>query len=294
MTHVAARRQHESVSELRPLESEEHRHLIGLRRELHRVAEPSGEELITAARLVDEVADLAPDSVVDHLGGHGVAVVFDGSKAGPTVLLRADMDAVPIDETLTLEYASATPGISHKCGHDGHMAMAVGVARCIARARPDRGRVVVLFQPSEETGGGAAAIIGDPAFAVCRPDTALAAHNLPGYGLGRVVIRPGTFACASRGLTIELVGATCHAAEPEPVPGKPGEFVFEGIRTEFYDESVHYLLDCIDCHEGITELDHETPLPAAQCASCHDPHQDPFGGFLRSPNEDDTCLACHS
>lgn len=197
------------------MESEEYRYLIGLRRDLHRTAEPSGEERKTAARLVDEVADLAPDSVVEHLGGHGVAVVFDGSKAGPTVLLRADMDAVSIDETLTLEYASATPGVAHKCGHDGHMAIAVGVARCIARARLDRGRMVVLFQPSEETGGGATAMIGDPAFEACRPDIALALHNLPGHGLGRVVIRPGTFACASRGLTMELVGAASHAAEPE-------------------------------------------------------------------------------
>jgi amidohydrolase len=125
------------------------------------------------------------------------------------------MDALPIDESVILEHGSATPGVAHKCGHDGHMAIAIGVARCIARARLESGRLVVLFQPSEETGEGAAAVIGDPAFESCRPDIALAVHNLPGYGLGRVVIRPGPFACASRGLTIELMGASSHAAEPE-------------------------------------------------------------------------------
>jgi amidohydrolase len=197
------------------LDSGDHRHLIALRRALHRLAEQSGRERKTAARLTDEIGHLTPDSIVDRLGGHGLAAVFEGSNPGPTVLLRADMDALPIDEYLTVDHGSVNPGVAHKCGHDGHMAIVIGVAQCIARARPKCGRLVVLFQPSEETGEGAAAVIGDPAFESCRPDVALAVHNLPGYALGRVVIRPGPFACASRGLTIELMGVTSHAAQPE-------------------------------------------------------------------------------
>lgn len=197
------------------MDSLERRYLSDLRRELHRAAEPSGGERGTAARLLGELETLAPDVLVQGLGGHGLAAAFKGGGAGPTVLLRADMDALPIDEAMALPHASSTSGVAHKCGHDGHMAIAVGVARCIARERPQRGRLVVFFQPSEETGEGAAAVIADPAFAAVRPEVAFALHNLPGFELGRVVVRPGAFACASRGLTIELAGATAHAAEPQ-------------------------------------------------------------------------------
>jgi amidohydrolase len=189
--------------------------LVALRRDLHRMAEPSGAERATAARIADELNALQPDSIVDQLGGHGIAARLDGREPGPTVLLRADLDALPIEETIDLEYGSRTPGVAHKCGHDGHMAMAVGVARRLAAARPARGRLVVLFQPAEETGQGAATVIADPAFAHLRPDIAVAVHNLPGFELGEVVLRAGPFACASRGLTIELEGATSHAAEPD-------------------------------------------------------------------------------
>lgn len=198
------------------MDSLEQRYLTELRRELHRASEPSGGEAETAARLVRELETLTPDALVEHLGGHGVAAVFDAVEDGPTVLLRADMDALPIeDEVVPAAYASRTRGVAHKCGHDGHMAIAVGVARSIARRKPQSGRFVVLFQPAEETGRGAAAVISDPAFARLRPDIALAAHNLPGHELGRVVLRAGIFACASRGLSIELAGATAHAAEPQ-------------------------------------------------------------------------------
>ena len=197
------------------MDSLEQRYLTELRRELHRAAETSGGEVETAARLVRELETLTPDALVEHLGGHGVAAAFDAAEDGPTVLLRADMDALPIEDEAVAAHASRTRGVAHKCGHDGHMAIAVGVARLLARQKPQRGRFVVLFQPAEETGEGAAAVISDPAFARLRPDIALAAHNLPGYELGRVVLRAGIFACASRGLSIELAGATAHAAEPQ-------------------------------------------------------------------------------
>ena len=197
------------------MDSLEQRYLTELRRELHRAAEPSGGEAETAACLVRELETLTPDALVEHMGGHGVAAAFDAVEDGPTVLLRADMDALPIADEAVAAHASRTRGVAHKCGHDGHMAMAVGVARSLARQKPQRGRFVVLFQPAEETGRGAAAVISDPAFARLRPDIALAAHNLPGHELGRVVLRTGIFACASRGLSIELAGATAHAAEPQ-------------------------------------------------------------------------------
>jgi amidohydrolase len=173
------------------------------------------QERATAQRLLEELRAMGADRIVERLAGNGIAAVVEGRGEGPTVLLRADMDALPIAETNDVEHRSRTAGVAHKCGHDGHMAMAIGAARRIARARPGHGRVVVLFQPAEETGEGAAAVLADPAFAPLRPDVAVAVHNLPGFDAGAVVIRSGTFACASRGLVAELRGSTSHAAEPE-------------------------------------------------------------------------------
>jgi len=165
--------------------------------------------------LTDELRSVGVTDLVPDLGGHGLAAVIAGERGGSTVLLRADMDALPIAEHLEIEYGSTTEGIAHKCGHDGHMTMAVGVAGRLVRNPPAVGRVVVLFQPAEETGEGAARVLADPAFEPLRPDVALAVHNLPGFGLGEVIVRSGPFACASRGLVAEFKGATSHAAEPE-------------------------------------------------------------------------------
>ncbi len=200
---------------MRTLNRDERESLTRLRRELHRLAEPSGAEQATAARIVDELTSLGPDSIVEGLGGHGVAAELRADEDGRTILIRADLDALPIAETIPLEHASATANVAHKCGHDGHMAIVLGVARRFAANRPARGRLVVLFQPAEETGEGAASVIADPAFETLRPDIALAVHNLPGFELGDVVVRSGPFACASRGLTVDVEGATSHAAEPD-------------------------------------------------------------------------------
>lgn len=186
-----------------------------LRRRLHAAAELSNQEARTAALIRAELEATAPDELVTELGGHGLAAVYGATEPGPTVLLRADLDALPIGEELDLEHASRTAGVAHKCGHDGHMAIQVGVARRFAVERPARGRVVVLFQPAEETGEGAARVLADPRFAALAPDLCLAAHNLPGAPLGTLVVRPGTFACASTGLVIHLSGTSSHAAEPE-------------------------------------------------------------------------------
>src|SRR5690606_35641080 len=107
------------------------------------------------------------------------------------------------------------PGKGHLCGHDGHMAIIAGHAGAMAARRPVRGRVIVLFQPAEETGAGAAAVIADPAFKAIEPDFAFALHNLPGVPLGAAGIRAGAFNFASEGLSIRLEGKTAHASQPE-------------------------------------------------------------------------------
>jgi amidohydrolase len=200
--------------------------VLELRRELHRAAELSGEEERTSALIRGYLESLEPDSLHEGLGGHGVAAVFEGGSDGPRALVRCELDALPIPERPGEEDASETPGVSHRCGHDGHMAIVAALALDLSIRRPSRGSVVVLFQPAEETGAGARLVIDDEKFAGIRPDLALALHNVPGYRLGTVVLRDGSFASTARSLRVNLTGRTAHAAEPEkglsPTPALAG------------------------------------------------------------------------
>lgn len=189
--------------------------VVDLRHTLHSRPELAHTERDTAARLADFLERAGCGDLRTGLGGTGVAAVLVGAEPGPTVLLRCELDALPIHEDGTLPYASVNAGMSHKCGHDGHMAICAGVGAALARNPPRRGRVVLLFQPAEETGEGMKRVLEDPAFAGIEPDVAFAIHNLPGYPLGSVVLREGVFAWASVGLSAELTGATSHAAYPE-------------------------------------------------------------------------------
>ena len=149
--------------------------LTAFRHELHRHPELSGEEVGTAGRVADRLKQIGLARIVTGLRGHGVAAVFEGDGAEPTVLLRAELDALPIEETGEVNYRSAEPGKAHMCGHDGHAASLLGCALAFSRQRPRRGSVIFLFQPAEEEGSGAAAVIADPRFAKLHPDYAL--HN---------------------------------------------------------------------------------------------------------------------
>lgn len=188
---------------------------VQLRHELHRHPELSGHESDTAWRVRAFFRPLEPDDVLEHIGGSGIAFVFEGLQPGPTVLLRCELDAVPIAEPVGVQWRSVHQGVSHACGHDGHMAILAEVGTRLAERRPARGKAVLLFQPAEESGLGARAVLTDPAFAAIRPDFAFALHNLPGFPLGEVLVREGSFSCASRGIAIRLGGAQAHAAQPE-------------------------------------------------------------------------------
>jgi amidohydrolase len=189
--------------------------LTTLRHDLHRHPEISGEEVRTAQRIEAALAPLAPDTLVTGLGGHGLAAVFDGSAPGPTALFRCELDALPIEEQGALPHRSTVPGKGHLCGHDGHMAILMGLARMLSRQRPARGRTVLLFQPAEETGAGAASVLADPEFETISPDYAFSLHNMPGLPLGHVGLAPGPVNCASRGMAMTLTGKSAHASEPE-------------------------------------------------------------------------------
>ena len=189
--------------------------LTALRRELHRFPEVSRQEQATAARIATTLRALQPDQIETGLGGHGVAAVFNGAAPGPTVLFRAELDALPISELSEAPHRSTIPGTGHLCGHDGHMVLLVGLARLLSRNRPAKGRVVLMFQPAEEDGSGAAAVVADPAYSALRPDWAFAIHNLPGLPFGEAALTCGVVNCASQGLRIHLTGKTAHAAQPE-------------------------------------------------------------------------------
>jgi amidohydrolase len=188
--------------------------VIELRRTLHSYPELAGQEIETARRISEFFAPLQPDVTIEHLGGSGLAFVF-GKAHGPTLLLRCEMDALPIEEQLKLPYRSTRAGVSHKCGHDGHMAILAAVGVTLSEHRPSSGRVVLLYQPAEENGAGAAAVLRDSRFDAIKPDFAFALHNVPGFPLGQIIIRPGAFACASRGMSVTLHGQTAHAAQPD-------------------------------------------------------------------------------
>lgn len=191
--------------------------LIALRQTLHQHPELSGSEHHTAALIEQQLIKYNPDEIYTTVGGTGVVAVFYGHQAeGPHVLFRAELDALPIAETNKgLPYVSACTNISHKCGHDGHMAILMGLASLLHTHRLAKGKLILAFQPAEETGAGAHMMLQDERLLALRPDYVFALHNLPGIPLHQVVVRNGAFAAASTGMIVELFGKESHAAEPE-------------------------------------------------------------------------------
>ncbi|MEZ4387750.1 MAG: amidohydrolase [Candidatus Krumholzibacteriia bacterium] len=195
-----------------------HEHaMVALRRELHALPELSGAESGTAACLREFLLSCEPTRLLDNLGGHGLAAIFTarGGEPGLTIALRAELDALPIQERSRAPHASRRAGVAHACGHDGHLAALAGVAVALRERPLRRGRLVLLLQPAEETGEGARAVCRDPRWRSLGVDRCFALHNLPGYPLGQVLIREGVFTAGSVGLVIGLSGRTAHAAYPE-------------------------------------------------------------------------------
>jgi len=186
-----------------------------LRKKLHMHAELSGNEVMTREILRDFLSSNAPSGKVSNAGTTGLAIIFEGKNPGPSILFRADIDALPIDENLNLPYTSLNKGISHRCGHDGHSAILCGLACILEKQFPGCGKIILLFQPAEETGKGAAEMLADPLFQDINPDFVFALHNLPGFDAGSVIVKKEQFASASKGIIIHLTGKPSHAAYPE-------------------------------------------------------------------------------
>ncbi len=189
--------------------------LIDLRHRLHSMAEVSGEEQETGEAIVDFLKSTSPDFLEEKVGGHGILATYEGQKEGPHVLIRCELDGLPIADKIDKDYRSQTKEVGHKCGHDGHMTIICGVARMLEKHLPDSGKVTLLFQPAEETGEGARQVIEDPKFKKLSPDYCFALHNLPGFKKNEIIIRDDVFAAASVGLIVNFKGSTAHAAHPE-------------------------------------------------------------------------------
>ena len=189
--------------------------LVQLRKLLHKHPELSGKEKATAKRIHDFLKSYNPTKIIEGIGGEGIATICQSNNTGPTVLIRCELDGLPIEETNEFEYRSVYKGSSHKCGHDGHMTIVAGLATVLSKHKPASGRVVLLFQPAEENGAGAKAVLVDENFSEIEPDYVFALHNLPGFQENTIVCKPGIFTAAVNSIIIRLQGKTSHAAEPE-------------------------------------------------------------------------------
>ena len=193
-----------------------------IRRELHQHPELSGHEARTARFIEDKLQVFHPTKVIRHVGGHGLLVEYFFSEDGPTVLFRADMDAVAVQEPDDIPHHSQTPGVAHKCGHDGHTTILLRFARMLSEHPLTKGRILLLFQPAEENGSGSKAVLDTKVLDYYQIDKAFALHNIPGYPLHAVLCKEGCFTCAVVSVSITLTGKTSHAAEPQkgisPIP----------------------------------------------------------------------------
>lgn len=188
--------------------------LIELRKYLHQNPELSGHELGTS-RLIRSICDPYFRDV-RIVAGTGVLVKTDPKfEEYKRILVRVDVDALPISETNDLSYTSQNKEIAHSCGHDGHTAIGIGLLAKIHESDLSHTGVDVLFQPAEEIGKGAEMVLTDSNFDINDYNEAIALHNLPGYPMHKVVLKGGIFTCSVESLVLTLKGATSHASEPE-------------------------------------------------------------------------------
>ena len=192
------------------------------RRHLHQHPELGQQCHETAAFVVDRLREFGVDEIHEGVAVSGVIAIINGQGDGPTIGLRADMDALPITETTGADWASKNTGKMHACGHDGHTTMLLGAARYLAETRNFKGRVALIFQPAEEVGGGAELMVQEGVLDRFDIRALYALHSAPGTPLGQFYTTPGPLMAAVDTFHVDITGVGGHAAYPhetvDPIP----------------------------------------------------------------------------
>ena len=186
-----------------------------LRKELHQNPEVSGAEFHTANRIRSFIQKHHNTEIIENLGGTGLAAVYDFGGGGTSVTIRCELDALPIQEINEFDHQSKINGVSHKCGHDGHMAIVAGLVFWIKEQSFTSGKIILLFQPAEETGKGAHAVLQDERFLALQTDYIFALHNIPQEPLHQIIIAEKGFSAEVQSCILTLKGKESHASEPE-------------------------------------------------------------------------------
>ncbi|HVH01462.1 MAG TPA: M20 aminoacylase family protein [Amaricoccus sp.] len=196
------------------------------RRHLHTIPELDFDLFDTAAFVAARLREIGVDEIHEGIAKTGIVALIRGRAAGPVVGLRADMDALPIEEAVDRPWKSARPGRMHACGHDGHTAILLGAARYLAETRNFAGTVALIFQPSEEMSGGGRVMVEEGIMERFGIGRVYGLHNEPGRRFGEVGLRPGPLLAAVDDFRVRLTGRGGHAAYPQacldPVPAALG------------------------------------------------------------------------
>ncbi len=185
--------------------------IIDLRQKLHKFPELSGKEHKTTETLTHFFKRYNPDKVY-HFANGSVAFEF-GQSPEPAIVFRAELDALPIDESLDLPYSSVNPGVSHKCGHDGHMAILAGLAEVFSRQKKLPVRAVMLYQSAEETLQGAVEVLSDPLMNELNPGIFIGFHNVPGFQQNAILLKSKDITAYVTGLRVTFKGQSAHAVD---------------------------------------------------------------------------------
>ncbi|MFT7114676.1 MAG: amidohydrolase [Candidatus Azotimanducaceae bacterium] len=188
--------------------------LTTFRKLLHAFPEVSGQEFETQKRIIAFLKK-ETKATLSKVGNTGVLAIFKGKSKGPRVMLRCDIDALPISEINTFAHRSTIQGVSHKCGHDGHTSILLGLSIILSEQPIASGEVLLLFQPAEENGRGAQAVLNSTNFKNLDLDYAFALHNLPGFPNHEIVVKNNAFTANVKSIVLKMEGKTAHAAEPQ-------------------------------------------------------------------------------
>ena len=225
------------------------------RRHLHMHPELTFDCHETAAFVVARLREFGITDIHEGIATSGVVAIIDGQGDGPTIGLRADMDALPMQEETGLEYASTVDGRMHACGHDGHTTMLLGAARYLAETRNFSGRVALIFQPAEEYGGGGGVMVEEGILETFDISQVYALHNAPGTPVGHFYTNPGPIMAAADAFDVHITGKGGHGAMPQDcvdpiVPAIAIAQAFSSIvsRNNYYQDAL--VISVTQIHTG--------------------------------------------